>query len=131
MVSTELTQKWGGAMRRFALPNEQVRILQNKTGVGVAKLYGRLCDGSWLVDDAREVIRCALVGGGLPPDQADALIVEYFDGPTCPRYENSLLATAICAAWLVGVRDAPRPKRKGKTSKTATTTEPDVSTSRP
>jgi len=117
---------WGDGDHEFRLPIKQLRQLQDLTGVGPKVLFDRLTDGTWMVDDVREVLRLGLIGGGMAPVDALQLINAYVDGE--PLAPNVLPAQLIMTAALVGVPDdqpevgegdAPPEKPEAKGAKTS------------
>ena len=91
---------WADGHHTFRLPIGQLRELQEKTGVGPLRLLQRLMDGSWMVDDAREVLRLGLIGGGFKPDEALRLVRRYVDER--PLLEAQPTAVVVLAAALRG-----------------------------
>lgn len=100
---------WGDGEHVFRLALGQLRELQDKCKVGPAELAERLSTGRWFVDDIREPIRLGLIGGGMTPVDALALVKRYVDER--PLAENVLTAQAIVMAVLYGVPDDPVGKK--------------------
>ena len=63
----------------FALPLGQLRELQDKLNIGPLALLNRMVANDWRVDDAREIIRLGLIGGGKTPLEALDLVRKYVD----------------------------------------------------
>lgn len=116
-ADAKTTFVWGDAEHTFRLAIGQLRELQDKTGAGPFSLLRRLMDGDWRVDDLREVLRLGLIGGGLKPPEALALVQRYVDAR--PLMENWQPAQAILAAALYG--DPGDPVGKAGPEETATT----------
>lgn len=119
-ASCQLT--WGDGEYRFRLPIGQIRELQDKTGAGPNVVLKRLIDGSWHVDDVREVIRLGLIGGGIEPTRAHTLVKRYVDER--PLMENVQHAQAILIVALTGplpVGDEPGKPDPAKSEMEATT----------
>ena len=95
----------------FDLPLKQVRALEEATGFGCGMLLLRLQDQSFKVNDFRETILQGLIGGGLPPLKAAALVQQYVDDR--PAAESILPAQAILMAWMIGA-----PKKAGEPPET-------------
>lgn len=108
---------WADDTHTFRLPLGQLRELQEKTGVGPLSLLRRLDNGSWMADDAREVLRCGLIGGGMEPDRALTMVRRYVDER--PAAENIRPAYLTLAAALFGTDDEEMP---GKTKAAEATT---------
>ena len=76
--------------------------------------------GSWRIDDYRETILQALIGGGLGHTDATILVGRYVD--TAPPLESAALALKILLAWLLGPEDepvgeSPRPAKPARKSR--------------
>ena len=113
-VSTSVELEWGGAKRKFALPNAQAFELEKETGAGIVLLNARLRAGAWLLSDLRNILRRALMGGGLTAPEADKLLVEYFDDERIPRQPQATTCLLITSAWLYGVEAAAEGNGAGE-----------------
>lgn len=94
---------WGDGTYPFALRIGELRGLQEKTDTGPQVLFRRLADGTWRVDDARHVLFFGLVGGGMPPVEATALVRRWCEER--PLSESILPACVVLHAALFGVAD--------------------------
>ena len=103
-----ITFDWADDTHTFRLPLGQLRELQEKTDAGPLSLLRRLQGGTWRVDDAREVIRLGLIGGGMKPEDALTLTRRYVD-PPCPMLASVNTAVLILGAAVLGVDDEPLP----------------------
>ena len=121
----EITQAFAGANYRFAFGIDQLRELQEKTGDGPRPIYRRLCEGEWRVDDIRETLRLGLIGGGMSPSKATALIARHVDRR--PLMENERPARDALASVLVPFREYPL----GGKARAAEAKTTDASTSPP
>lgn len=88
---TELT--WAGDLRRFRLGIDELLALQDKLDAGPAEIAARLRSGTWRVQDVRETFRISLIGGGLEPKKALALIDE--------KIVPGKLASHVLMAWAI------------------------------
>ena len=120
---------WGDAEHSFRLPYGQIAELQEKTGCGPQFLLTRIIDGSWRVDDLRETIRLGLIGGGMDPLKALALVRQYVEAR--PLLESVIPARVILSAALFGVegeewpgKDAPGETKVPDPSQTDGSTLP-------
>ena len=95
MTGSRIEVEWGGAMRRFALPNAQIIALQDYLDLGPVELLRRLNEAAALFAGIRETIRQGLEGGGLEFDKAEALVCRHVD----PALECIMLARGILTAW--------------------------------
>lgn len=102
--------EWADGEYTFRLPIGQLRELQEKTGVGPLRLFQRLMDGSWMVDDAREILRLGLIGGGRRPDEALRLIKQYVDDR--PKVESIAPAMLVIGAALHGTDQERQPGKE-------------------
>lgn len=83
--------EWADGTHKFRLAIGQIRELQEKLGVGPFALLTRLINNEWKVDDAREVIRLALIGGGKSPLEALDLVKRYVEArPLMEAIEPSI-----------------------------------------
>lgn len=101
---------WADGHHTFRLPLGQLRELQEKTGVGPLRLFHRLMDGSWMADDAREVMRLGLIGGGMEPLEALRLIQRYVDAR--PLMETQAPALLVMGAALHGTEQEGAPGKE-------------------
>ena len=109
MSGTPITVEWGDGEQTFALPIDQLRELQEKTGRGPLALLRKVQAGEWFVDDLREVLRLGLVGGGAKPPAALALVKRYYDTHG-GHIEHAPTAVAILAAALTAPKGTSAPK---------------------
>jgi hypothetical protein len=100
-----LNHFFGDEERSFILTLGGIRALQLKIGCGFGAIAKRFSAGEWHVDDLREVIRQALIGGGELPAAAEKLLQTWFD---ChPLQEMVNLSAAIIYTALIGVDGDP------------------------
>jgi len=92
---------WGDGEHRFRTRLKEWREIQDKCGSGLIEIMDRLAGRRWKVDDVREPIRIGLIGGGMTPSAAHALVVSYVDQR--PLAESVQTAFAILMAAIVGV----------------------------
>lgn len=107
----EVTLDWADGEYRFRLGLGGIEELQEKTGRGPYVILQRLISGEWFIAELREPIRLGLIGGGLEPAKATALVKRYFDER--PPLENMATAKAIMAAYLMGAPDGEKPGKAG------------------
>lgn len=94
---------WGDGDHVFRLGLGELRELQEKSGVSPFTLYDRLRDGHPMVDDAREVLRLGLIGGGAKPIEALTLVRRYADD--APLAVSTAPALLALTAALLGVAE--------------------------
>jgi hypothetical protein len=97
----EVALDFGGEERRFRLALGQLRELQERVDAGPAHLLQRLTDSTWRVDDIRETLRLGLIGGGMAPSEALALVRRYVDER--PLLESVPLARAVLLVVLLPI----------------------------
>ncbi len=133
-ASCVLTADWADGTHIFVLRIGELEKLQEKTGAGPEELMGRLMvlparDGGIAASirhgllqpkatDLREIIRLGLIGGGMDPIKALALIKEYVDER--PRAESYGIAFSILAAVINGCPDDLRKKSAAPQDETGT-----------
>jgi hypothetical protein len=110
--SAKVAFDWADGNYTFRLGIKELLELQEKCDAGPAFILGRLIDGTWRIQDIRETIRLGLIGGGLEPIKALAVMKNYVTER--PLLENILPAQAILNAALVGVEDEPLGKAEGE-----------------
>jgi hypothetical protein len=64
----------------------------------------RFDEGVYSPDDIERVIRIGLIGGGMSPDEADALVFEHVRGK--PLSDNAAFAFQVLATLFMEVTDA-------------------------
>lgn len=108
-----VTRPWGDGDHVFRLPIDQLLELQERCGAGPVEILDRLCQRRWRVQDVRETIRLALIGGGMAPLEALARVKRYVDSR--PLLESIEPAVAALGAALVGPveDDAPGKQTAG------------------
>jgi hypothetical protein len=81
------TAFFGDAEYAFKLPPALIIELEHKTGVGIGALCARIFNRQFAQADIHETIRLSLIGGGLKPERAAALIASYaVDRPLSETY---------------------------------------------
>jgi len=137
MPATELTLKFADGEYLFALKLPQLSELQDKTGVGIFALYGRVLRGRYVLNgeivgiahegeayasDIYETIRLALIGGGRglvngEEVEVSALkakqLVETYIHPV-PLREGWSVAAAILTAKIEGYDPGPNVEAGAK-----------------
>src|SRR5262245_31269791 len=69
--------KWPDEERKFRLGIGELIELQEKCDAGPAQIFRSVSDMTWRVQWVRETIRLGLIGGGLEPTRALALVGRY------------------------------------------------------
>lgn len=116
---------WAGGEHDFCLAAvEHIFALQNACNCGIAEVLSRLLSDRWYLNDVRETMRLALIGGGMKPEPAMQLIKLHVDANPKGLADSVLLAITIIKAVLVGVPDDP----VGKVKAPGTETQAQVST---
>lgn len=120
--AAEVEADFADGERLFRLPIGRWRAVQERCDAGPMELLRRYTDGSWRVDDLREVIRQGLIGGGLAVAEADLLLRTNFDD--LPLAQFVPLAQAVVMASVIGVADesSPGEPRTGVRRKTRSRT---------
>lgn len=118
-IDGSIERDFGDGTHRFRLAIGGLRELQDKTGKGPLELFRRCLAGTWFVDEPREIIRIALVGGGMVPAQALALVRRYVDER--PLAECVPLAQEILGAALFLPVNDGEPEGNGEAVEGQTT----------
>ncbi len=79
--------------------------LEDKCKSGFSTIMARLENGAWGINDVRETIRLGLIGGGMKPEAAMAVIRRHVDEN--PLAHSVLVAYEIVKAAMFGVPDDP------------------------
>jgi len=104
---------FGDGRHCFQLRLGELEELQEKCDAGPPLILARLGAGQWRTGDVRETVRLGLIGGGMKPVEALALVERYLDQR--PDWmENALLARGVLAAALIGVEDEALEKPEGE-----------------
>ncbi len=111
-ASITISEIFGDGHHTFRMAIGQLRELQEKTGVSPFAVLARLIAYLPMVDDAPEIIRLGLIGGGMAPPEAVALTERY--ARQRPSAESIPLGTTILKAGLLGVPDEKPGKSAGE-----------------
>lgn len=107
-----IIRDYAGEPRAFRLTLGNVVDLEEACGkVGIGAIYLRVAQQSYRVRDVFEVVRFGLVGGGLDPAAARALVTERFD--ILPLAEHVNLALDILISLMAGAEDSEPRKTDG------------------
>jgi len=120
--SARVNLAFGDGEHDFRLGIGERRDLQEKTGVGLLTLHRRLLDGGWRNEDAREVLRCGLIGGGMSPPEALAMVKRWCDER--PLMESVIPAALVVQAALYGGPDVETVGKADAPPAATETTEP-------
>ena len=81
------TAFFGDAEYPFRLSPALIIELEHKTGAGIGALCARIFNRQFAQADITETIRLSLIGGGMPPERAAAVIGSYAtDRPLSETY---------------------------------------------
>lgn len=78
--------------------------LEERCGAGIAEILTRLENGTWRINDVRETIRLALIGGGMSPTDAMKAVELHVHGNPEGLAASVFLAHAILTTVLIGVQ---------------------------
>jgi len=102
----------------FRLGWGELQKLQEACDAGPFAIFSRLGDMSFKAQDIREILRLGLIGGGLEPSKALALVRDYVEER--PLMENVPLAQAVLGAALVGAPEEETGKKLAAAGKSKT-----------
>ena len=100
-----LNQVWAGGEHAFRLGIGELRALQKACDAGPSEVLMRLVTSCWLVDDVVEVLRLALVGGGMESAAAKKLVLKVWE--EVAPIKLSLLAASVMETFIM--QDAHDP----------------------
>ena len=103
---------WADGKYPFKLGWGELALLQEATDCGPFFLLERLGGKHWRIGDISSAIRLGLIGGGMEPAKALALVQAYVESR--PPMENVMLAYAVVAAGVQGAPDEPLKKPRGR-----------------
>lgn len=101
------TTDFGDGAYKFRPNLSELEELEEKCGAGIGAIYLRLHSPNYTIADVRETVRLGLIGGGMAPGKALALVRRYVDGR--PIDESWLLARTIMGAVMHGVANDSAP----------------------
>jgi hypothetical protein len=111
---SKITLPFGDNEYDFKLTIASLKELQDKTGAGPLALFNRLIDGTWRVEDAREIIRVGLIGGGMAPVDALVLVKRYVDDrPLLESIEPALRIMNVALSGTTAEQEDSPPKKPG------------------
>jgi hypothetical protein len=114
---------FGDGRHLFRLAIGQWRELEELRKLGPRRLFDRVRNGDWFVDDLYHTIRLGLVGGGMPTPAALQLTERYFgDWLAAKGLLNAEgLCRAVMGAALLGMETDPvgKPKARAAGKKSA------------
>jgi len=103
----DLIRDWAGQERLFRLTFGGVLDLQEaRHGEPVGAIFVRIATGRFDARDVWQVIRLALVGGGMSPVEAKRLMDDHFDAH--PYLQHAELAGDILTALMTGIESSGR-----------------------
>jgi len=101
----------------FRLTLGGLRELQEKCDAGPLQIMTRLNSGEYRIDDVLQTLRIGLIGGGMEPAKAWALVERSIGTHVEASGEDSLsprfVAASVLAAALVGPEDESVGKEEG------------------
>jgi hypothetical protein len=106
MTATPHTAFFGDAEYPFRLSPALMIELEHKTSAGIGALCTRIFNRQFSQADIHETIRLSLIGGGIKPERAAALVASY--AADRPLSETYPLAVAVLdAVWFGQPHEAP------------------------
>lgn len=88
--------------------------LEAKCDAGLAVIMARLEGGAWRVADVRETIRLGLIGGGMDPKAAHAVVLRHVDANPHGYAPSALVAYEVVRQAMFGIpKDDPVGREDG------------------
>ena len=102
--SGKVRAPWAGERRDFKLGIDQLDELDDICKVGPGHLLSLVSaiGGNWKARQLREVLRLGLIGGGMAPPAAMALVERYFDKEKTPLSDSLSTVQLVLMACVVG-----------------------------
>lgn len=113
-IKAEVTLDWGDGEYLFRLTINGLIELEEKCSAPFTEVFRRLMAGAYSINDVRETVRLGLIGGGMEPGKALALVRRYVDAR--PKAESEKAAQAVLGATLFGFEEAPLGKEEAAPS---------------
>lgn len=101
----ETTIDWADGTYTFRLTLAGAIELESKCDSPIAVIHHRLIANAYKVSDVRETIRLGLIGGGLDPVKALALVRSYVEDR--PLAESWIIARTIMGGMFYGFEEHP------------------------
>lgn len=121
-LKAEVPLNWGDGEYLFRLTVNGLIELEEKCGSPFTEVFRRLMAGAYSINDVRETVRLGLIGGGMEPGKALALVRRYVDAR--PKAESQKAAQAVLGATLFGFEDAPLGKAEAAPESPSGSTPP-------
>ena len=127
------TIRWPDDERRFRLGIGELIELQDKCNAGPEQIFHACADKTWRVEWVKETIRLGLIGGGLEPMRALALVSRYVTPGglmTCKEVAIKVLYAALVGDPddVLGKPEAEVASLDGGTSRPSTDAGPSSDT---
>lgn len=104
---------FGGDERSFRLGLDQLFALEDAADASLGEIASRLSLQRWKLRDVRETLRLGLIGGGMEPGPAKALVNEHFGPGRLMR--AAFVARVVIGAALAGEEEDPKQAKKPAT----------------
>lgn len=122
---------WADGTHTFRLGLAEIEELERKRDKGIFQITQQLQDRTCRLSDISEVLRIGLVGGGMQPVDALALVRRYVDER--PIEESRDVAYAVCLAGLMRLHtnETEKPPGEAEAAKPAGSTSPPSEAAQP
>lgn len=117
-----LTIDWADGSHTFRLGIREWEQIDETCEIGPLELFRVMNAGTWRFKHLREVIRLALIGGGMEPIKALSLVRTYVEQR--PPLESALLCEAIVKVGVMGAPPDDQPQKKSARERKPRTTSP-------
>lgn len=105
-LRAEVLATWAGGDHLFRLTVAMVLELEQKCAAPFGTIFHRVQAGQYAIEDILQTIRLGLIGGGMKPQDAAALMRAYVY-PERPLAEAWAVARVILSAAMFGFEVAP------------------------
>jgi hypothetical protein len=111
---------WADSTYEFALGWGELGELQDACNAGPFVVLARLASSQWRLEDVVTTIRLGLIGGGVEPPKALALVRTYVESRPQDLVLNASFARGILETSIVGAPEEPPGEPKRRRAKKAT-----------
>lgn len=119
-----IEQPFGDGDHTFRLGLAEIEELERKRDLSIFEIVERLRLRQCRLSDISEVLRIGLVGGGMPPVEALALVRRYVDERPIDESRDIAYAVGLAALMRVHSNELETPPGEAEAAKSSVSTSP-------